>query len=333
MITANGIDTLEFDTKLAGLWGQLEDARAEVGRHMNAMHRELGDKMSGYGKRRRYGLTDDEVFARFELRAVAGQDLTSEIRALTGYGTGKAPTYAVAVGEYLVKVAAAGEIEGQICGMNATYRQAPWQRYFLCRANNGHIHSTQRDCHTVDFDTIMEWRPELSGHSVEEAVKALGERLCTHCFPDAPAEWKNGELRETRDAKDARTARKDEIAAGRAMKTLTGDEEFRSEHHKERISTVAACEALIRAAVEQAAELKWWLSPAGDAKWTGDAESLTRLRQSVALSLTEMEHDAGEAERVLLAREAGNPGWGRTAAQIAKVRASKARAALKAWPV
>src|SRR5579859_5606713 len=195
MITLNGTSTQEFDAKLAGLWGDLAKASAEVTRYMRAMHRAAGDRETGYGRDRSWGMTDAEVIELFRTRRSAALPAGGD---LVTYGSDKPRTYATALGEYILRRAAAAEIEGQIAGMNATYAQAPWQRYFLCRANNGHIHATLSGCFTVKWDTVMEWRPELSGHTVAEAVQALGERLCTHCFPDAPAEWTDGELRETR---------------------------------------------------------------------------------------------------------------------------------------
>jgi len=74
------------------------------------------------------------------------------------------------------------------------YLRRPWNRYIVVAG--GHIHhGTQCAGGTIRPSTQLGWRPELSGKSVADAVAELGPLLCTHCFPDAPVEWKAGEIK------------------------------------------------------------------------------------------------------------------------------------------
>lgn len=74
------------------------------------------------------------------------------------------------------------------------YNRRPWSRFFLVRANGGHIHSSQscQTCNRNGARTDMAWQPELSGLTEADAVKALGPILCTVCYPSAPLAWTAG---------------------------------------------------------------------------------------------------------------------------------------------
>jgi hypothetical protein len=333
---ANGMTALDFDTKLAALWEALARANDEATRYMQAMHRALGDRERGYGRDRHWGMTNKNVVGTFRERGDAA--LPPGTGALVAYGDAKPRTYATALDELQARVVAISGIETEITGMDAIYDQAPWQRFFLCCANGGHIHASWRGLPACNLDanSLVSWRPGLSGHTIADAVADLGERLCTHCFPDAPAEWKEGELRETREARAERDAHRAGLAAAKAAKTLTtgrDGEQFRSRETRDMITTVAGCEKLIRDAAEQAVQVEYYRSPATIAGWPHDIEFLARLTQNAIGSLAKMQADAYEAEYVLLTREGAHPGWGRTAAQIAKIRANKDRAARKAWKI
>lgn len=297
MITPNGTSTQEFDTKLAGLWDGLAKAEADAARYMRAMHRAAGDKETGYGNQRAWAMRDAQVIEQF--RALATADLPAGASGLVSYDSTEPRTYLTALRGFYRLVAVATGLEQQIATLDVIYQEAPWQRYFLCRANGGHIHASWRGCSTIRPDTMMAWCPELSGHGVAEAVKALGERLCTHCFPDAPAEWSNGELRETREAREARDAAKAERAAKQALKNLTPDQQFRDAMN-DRVTTVAGCKEALRDEVR-------YRDYYGHGKHSFHPASVIAARR---------------ATEVLLAREAAVPGSGADQAAIDKIIAN-----------
>jgi hypothetical protein len=75
--------------------------------------------------------------------------------------------------------------------LDAEYWRRPWRRYIVVLG--GHIYSGTRCVGgTIRPTTQLGWRPELSGKPVADAVAELGPLLCTHCFPEAPVEWKAG---------------------------------------------------------------------------------------------------------------------------------------------
>src|SRR5258708_40103375 len=90
-------------------------------------------------------------------------------------------------------------------------------------------------------------------------------------------------------------------------KRLANDEVSRAGH--ERIETVAACEALIRAPYETAARLREYQSMALDADRGVTSEFKTRVVQNVASTLDDDQAAATKATEVLLGREARHPGW------------------------
>lgn len=60
-----------------------------------------------------------------------------------------------------------------------------WSRFFLVTSSAGHVHSSM-DCTSCYNTTRFAPVPSLSGSTEAEAVAALGETLCTVCFPSAP---------------------------------------------------------------------------------------------------------------------------------------------------
>lgn len=60
-----------------------------------------------------------------------------------------------------------------------------WSRFFLVTSSAGHVHSSM-DCTSCYWSTRFAPVPSLSGSTEAEAVSALGETLCTVCFPSAP---------------------------------------------------------------------------------------------------------------------------------------------------
>jgi hypothetical protein len=306
----------EFDERLADLSAAQRRAADLIARHRGAMHRAAGDKQTsvrrgyGYGTRLEWGMSTAEVVDALRAAGTAA-DLLAKHDKMT---------------------AELSELTAQIAAMDEIYEAAPWQRYFPCRAHNGHIHATERGCHTIGPATEMGWRPDLSGQTVAEAVADLGEALCSHCFPDAPAKWTAKTLTQVERERTAgqRAEAAAVKAAAKAAKELTADEAFRSEYGHDKVTTVAECKNRVRKAIDQAVEMEWYARPgAFVASWPAD--QVARYRRNSADMLAKMERDAETAAAILEAREAAHPGWGATAAEIAKMRASKRKSARKEW--
>jgi hypothetical protein len=91
--------------------------------------------------------------------------------------------------EEAVKVAA---IRQQIAPLDALYAEHKWSRFFIVTSSSGHIHSTMH-CHSCNKGrnfTTFALMPSLSGSTVDAAVARLGSALCSHCFPNAPTEYR-----------------------------------------------------------------------------------------------------------------------------------------------
>ena len=73
----------------------------------------------------------------------------------------------------------------QIKNLNAQY--TGWTRAFLVINSNGHIHKN-RSCSTCFLTTQYYWVTELSGDDENTIVEKAGEKACTVCYPDAPAD-------------------------------------------------------------------------------------------------------------------------------------------------
>ena len=70
-----------------------------------------------------------------------------------------------------------------------------WSRFFLVAG--GHLHSSMNcsTCNNGFNPTEFYWYPTLAGLNEAEAVEAVGSVLCTVCFPSAPVEWTEGDMR------------------------------------------------------------------------------------------------------------------------------------------
>lgn len=84
----------------------------------------------------------------------------------------------------------AAQVDVEIAELSACYRDYYWNRAFLVKASNGHVHKSQ-DCSTCFPTTEFAWLPQYSGADEDEIVEAAGETACTICYPSAPAEVLN----------------------------------------------------------------------------------------------------------------------------------------------
>lgn len=96
----------------------------------------------------------------------------------------------------------------KVRSLNAQY--TGWTRAFLVVNSNGHIHKN-RSCSSCFLTTQYYWVTELSGDDEITIIEKAGEKACTICYPDAPADFlklksqiehpDNVRAREEREAK------------------------------------------------------------------------------------------------------------------------------------
>lgn len=221
------------------------------------------------------------------------------------------------------------ELEDQYLALGA------WQRYFPCLNADGHIHASLRGCPTVRWDTDMGWATQYSGLTPDQAIHgfglfpALGETLCTVCFPGAPAEWCRTRSEVTRAEREAaRDAKNAARNAANALKNLAKPFEA---HDGDRVTTVAAAKALVRKPAETAVELEWYkTSESAREQWKGMPERLAEFIARAERRLAAEQAEAAEVNEILVAREATAPGSGWTQADADKAIAAATKRTSKA---
>lgn len=119
----------------------------------------------------------------------ARKDLAEYQEAGRDYYVGQAQER---VARLTTELAALRETEAAIWSEAAPFdkefaRRGGWNRFFLVRNNNGHVHSSMR-CQTCFPDTLFAWLPEFSGQDEAGIVELAGESACTVCFPSAPVD-------------------------------------------------------------------------------------------------------------------------------------------------
>jgi len=224
---------VEFDTELAGLYGDLARIdQAHAGLIAKA-HRLAGDKRDSWNHNR-WGLRHAEAIAKVQQLA-GGAD-----RMDLSVGAQPSKLLAAITAHEVARQAKRDEIAAK----DVIYHAGPWSRFILCLSHGGHIHN-EIGCQTLRFDTPVEWHPELSGLTVADAVAKLGPTLCSVCFPAAPVEWRRKRSDVEREARDAAKAA---TAEAKFVKNLRPEEQFRVD--RERVTTVAACKDVLRREVE-----------------------------------------------------------------------------------
>lgn len=161
----------------------------------------VGDRQTGWGRDRRWGLTAQEAF-----------DKAVELAATDETYKGREAKDAVA--KYRA-AAEAAEVAGAAVSEHGKlwYEHGQWSRFLA--VVGGHIHNKE-GCFTLRWDTLTYWLPELSGDTEADAVEAYGEVLCSHCYPTAPAAWQNGKLLTGPDGKPMTKAQQAEAQAAKA---------------------------------------------------------------------------------------------------------------------
>lgn len=135
-------------------------------------------------------------------------------------------------------------LSAEAAPFEADYASRPWNRYFLVQNAGGHVHRGM-NCTTCFISTQYAWIIDLADCDEADMIVEYGEKACTICFPDAPANPAfHAPGRRDRATLDAKEAEKSERAAKAALKNLTTDEMFRDWNY--RVTTVAAAKQALR---------------------------------------------------------------------------------------
>lgn len=188
------------DLKLVELIDIKRAASTKLGYAADSMRHTAGDRQTGWGRDRKWGMKLDEVVAKL-------QHLAATDDSYIGRQAGEA----LAKYQGALEVYKAAERAVQVQS-HEWHDHGMWTRFLA--VVGGHIHNDE-GCHTVRMTTLTYWLPELSGDTEADAVEAYGEVLCSHCYPSAPVAWQNGKLLTGPDGKPMTKA---EQAAAQAAK-------------------------------------------------------------------------------------------------------------------
>lgn len=253
--------------------GKIEARLASIDDQKHAM---AGNKKRYFGRTPQWLMSRDEVDDKLSQMHRAGDQRVNELINRQGKLSNELVT-----------------LYRQAQDLEDVYRAAPWARYHPCTNRDGHIHASWRGCPSVDNRTGMSWETSLSGLPVEAAIDRLGPRLCSKCFPGAPAEWCRSLVEITREEREAKKRERQEA---KYVKQLRPEEQFR-DRFGSRVTTVAGCLTALREEVELR-------------DYYGRGEHPSHAESVVA---------AERAREVLLAREAARPGTGASQEKVSDV--------------
>ena len=179
----------DVDVQLMALAVRELDQQQQLTRATEEIHRGSGDRQSGYGRRRDWGMTHEDALARAQVAA-------EKDPAGTVYPeSARIESARRGLQRLQDTQAALKALEAEAAPLHAEYRKRPWTRYW--NVAGGHVHSDDQ-CQTLHHRgrrTPLGWMPELSGLSMPEAIahfEAMGSGrsvvLCTVCMPDAPTD-------------------------------------------------------------------------------------------------------------------------------------------------
>jgi hypothetical protein len=284
------VDPKAHDEATAALYEKLNAAQHRLASVAEQIHRAAGDKKDNWARRPRWTMSFTDALARVQAKANA-HPLDEAI------GTYDHPVNVVR--RHQAAVAEIKEIAEAIELMNDIYAEHGWQRFFPCNNSNGHIHA-DLFCHTLNKGqhmTDMGWRPDLSGHTVDEAIVELGTWLCSVCFPDAPAEHCQTRSEATRAEREAKKAA---AAEAKYDTNLRPDEVFEDGRvgrsgRGDKVTTVHGAKVVLR----EVSEFR---------HYSGINQHHTWYLPTLAA--------AEKAKAVLLDRESAKPGTGATQEEI-----------------
>jgi hypothetical protein len=199
---------VEIDTFLAANWEEQAKANRKLAWAKSAVRRIAGQKQDRRTKLWNGTLTE-------------AIDRCSEIAQVSGYAGNQ---FVAGVEEVVEGTICLEMLTEEAIPYEAEYTRRPWNRYFIVRNSNGHVHR-ERNCSTCYSTTVYGWIVELADASEEALVAEYGELACTVCFPSAPTFKGFGDgtsaiARFSTAEKEARAAEKAEKDALKAAKNL-----------------------------------------------------------------------------------------------------------------
>lgn len=215
-MTITEIDPQAHDEAEAALYHELATVLDRKGSLVNRMHRAAGDKkIDRWTSRERWSMTHAQVLTALTDRVA---DMSPEDVI---YGNDH-PVNLLRAWNEACELATA--LQDGIAKAEAVWQEHRWSRFILCVSSNGHIHNFT-GCHALRPTSLLQWHPEFSGLTEDEAVNGVGSKdglgpiLCTHCFPSAPVAYKQDPAAVRREraaeAKAAKLAERQAIAAAR----------------------------------------------------------------------------------------------------------------------
>lgn len=183
---------VEVDSYLSTLWDAQQRTEHRQQSAIQDLHRKAGHHFRYYGR----GTSGYWTLSRTDNTRVTPQDAADKVAAIAArepktyieQDAEKALRWLDEIQQEMQALReAAREFEGE-------WAELRWSRFFIVKANNGHIHSsmTCSTCNRNGQATLFGWLPNLSGLTEKEAVDEHGTILCSVCFPSAPVEWTLG---------------------------------------------------------------------------------------------------------------------------------------------
>jgi hypothetical protein len=170
----------EVDSELERLDGEYFQLRASWDATIERVHHQLDERKVSHGRRRVWPTSWQEAVEALQVKVDANDFQMGYQRASAAEVLDRLPK--------LSDQMKANREEAAI--YDSEYNRRPWTRFFLVISFDGHIHRNTL-CSSYPR-TKHGWQPKLSGKTEAEAVKKLGPRMCTKCFPSAPVEWTRG---------------------------------------------------------------------------------------------------------------------------------------------
>jgi hypothetical protein len=199
----------DTDTELAKLHGEVQYEMQKITWAEDAIHRLAGDKRDRYTRTPVWAMPTAECIeivlaAASRYADLPAYDAPDRDEAVAAWDS-PVPLHDARRGIEQVEkrsaaMTAAQKLYERIAELNAVWEEHRWSRFFLVTSSAGHVHSSMW-CSTCRPTTAYGWKPELSGKSEAEAVKALGPALCSVCFPSAPVAHQGGKITKAQAAK------------------------------------------------------------------------------------------------------------------------------------
>lgn len=154
-------------------------------------------------------------------------------------------------------------LAAELAPFEAEFRaRGGWTRWYLVEGGHLHFDVSSFRCSRI-MSTSHYWLVDYSGRTAEDMIELAGERVCTVCFPQAPAAVQERPSRlftateqEKAEAARERALKSAQAAATKAAKAITApDGGVLVDRRGDKVTTEAAAQALYRDAAAQVINL------------------------------------------------------------------------------